>query len=288
MRITIATCCHLRPKVTELFCIRFMGLKKYAMSKGIMLELCAAATDTDAETIEVLTRYNINHVAVPNERIGAKWNTAVSYALSTFPEYVCICGDDDLLLDSWVDAIYQAIGLQGGMLGDMEPFIGLRTAYVLNEDGSRAILRYQNNKAVGSGCLIRADLLKLVGMKRYVKQWLKESVGVDQPDYLTLPMAKYFIDIGHADIDPVQEFRLWPPDLRRSLDMIRDIEMAKVGVNITMIDPDSPVICAVKTQRSIWKWDNMKGADWMHPIGNEVILLPVGSYAFWYENILVK
>jgi hypothetical protein len=265
--------------------MRYVALREYAAIKGIILEAYVASTDTDEATIQVLEKYRhhgVHYVTTVNERIGAKWNTACSYAISTFPEYVCICGDDDLLLDSWIDAIIPHIGV-GVFAGDMEPWVAFSTAYALNSDGRSAVLGYGRQKPLGSGCLIRTDVMRLCGQKVMVN-WMRETEAFEQRDWLTLPQFEYLSGCGHVK-EILREFRLWPPDLRRGLDLHRDYALASHGFQCVV--DNTPCVVAIKTRRNIWKWEQMEGAGWLSKQDDtdSTALLSPSELTYWHANI---
>jgi len=272
MKLTIATCCHNRPKTTDLFLTRYKGLKEYAaMQYGIILDIVCVCSFGDVPTQEVIESHGLRITLANNSMLGEKWNIAIQLALESHPDYVCICGDDDLLLNSWLDSVQDAIGMVGPH-HDSLPWVGVTTAYAVHGDEA-GLLKYQKKKIMGSGCLVRSDLMRIAGTKvntRILKA--THNNFIDGEAYHRLPLAKYLSDARMVDITGLPEFRLWEPGRKRSFDLARDLAFAEMGFECQVIDTDTPTIICAKGDVSIWKWETMQGAGWMTPADRDTVI----------------
>jgi hypothetical protein len=95
--MVICTAFHGRPKVSELF------LRHTAP----ILPIYAACSEGDHANIELCERYGVTFCVVPNEPLGAKWNSALG--LVPNGEAVMILGSDDFVSREWVELASLAI-----------------------------------------------------------------------------------------------------------------------------------------------------------------------------------
>jgi len=224
-KLTILTCMHGRPKVSELF------IK--AAQKLPNTEIFAVVTDTDAESLELCRKYSVKHISHRNKPLGAKWNAGIKPDLDTGADYIVICGDDDILTMSWYEAV----------LPYMEKnvaFGGLDSCYVLlyGSTTAGAIIRYNEKKILGCGAFIRADVLRTASEKREVMWTRGAPYDYSKKKYIPTALANLFRDNMRCKIKGEPIYELWDNAQEKILDLTRDIRLAEIGHAPVVITTD--------------------------------------------------
>lgn len=248
--ICITTCMHERPTVTRLWLMRFKRLQEYCKKIGINLTCAAAVTHTDKESAALCTEYGVRFIPHVNKPLGRKWNAAVNFALSTSPDHILICGDDDLISEDYF------------MLLNILPFtfdrIGVREAYVLDKDRC-GIMKFKpsHKRCIGSGLIVSAPALNhrcgVVPVK-----WLRAAHGnpIDAAPFLNPSVAEILSQREYVEVIGPKVVNLFPDQLNSAMDFNRDISLAAGRIEVQPLMSDTPLITCIKSS-NIWTFQHM-------------------------------
>jgi glycosyltransferase involved in cell wall biosynthesis len=266
--------------------MRMRALMKYGKEIGHDIDLMVAATTGDRKTIDLLNLYDVRYNIYANQPLGAKWNAAIEWALSSNTDYFVITGSDDLILDSYLDRISM-------YLENQIAWGGLLQAYMLAHPGNAGLIDYQRNKVLGAGTFISYSMLFLSAEHRMVKKWKRASnTHYDQALYLPGNIAKYFLDADMVELHEQIVHRLWPDDLKESFDLMRDIRIVEAtGIQPVHIAAEVPHMICLKAKESIRTWEYMKRAQWIKndvPAQTVLSLLSNEEREYWETNIKNK
>lgn len=135
-----------RPKISSIF---FESMER--------LNIPVIAGVSEEESLSVATKYGAEIVITDNHPLGRKWNRTIQHAMSRIGNWthLLIMGDDDILLPEFLPAI--------GKYPD-EPLLGVSQMYITEPATKRAVrFEYKNGVAIGSGRVIRRDVLEKIG-----------------------------------------------------------------------------------------------------------------------------
>jgi glycosyltransferase involved in cell wall biosynthesis len=246
-KIVVYTCMHRRAKVSRLFVNQIQKLG---------LDIFAVVTEDDIESLDLCKELGVNHIPFSNKRLGAKWNAGLEYITANY-DYVIVMGDDDLMTQSYLDAVMPFIDQN-------DPFGGVDSCYVsiYGNTYSAAKIKYSSNKILGCGCYIRTDLLRIASKKIGIT-WTQGG----PPEYrnsksLPFSLAQHFSDTGRARLNGQPYFELWNPLRQSSLDYERDYKIAAVGYAPRVIHTETPTLVDVKSEVNIWSFDDVLNNRW--------------------------
>ena len=143
MKIHILTALWKRPKITDVF---IQGCKR--------LGYPVTASISETSYISICEANNINWIMTPNKPLGAKWNSGLRQSLIHEWDYLLILGSDDLISNCLINRYMTYTGW------DM---IGVRDMYVY-KDGAIKYFRYNQERSVGAGRLIKRSAIEKCGM----------------------------------------------------------------------------------------------------------------------------
>lgn len=254
-RILLLTAMHLRPAISELFCMSAADLVKTAAGK-YDITVCSLVSDPESE--EVCNRYGINVIHTCQAPVGRKWNQGIEKVLARFEfDYLMQMGDDDVfsscILDVYADAIKQNL-----------PYFGLKQLYFLDGITGKAILfryAYEANKLVGCGRMFRRDALERTGWRvivtprvnrTFMGVTLKRGIAISVPEY----QADYLLGMKFGSVFKPRHFSLFRDDQMKGLDNESECCMLFNNYQPTVIETVMPLVTDVKSDVNIWSFDH--------------------------------
>lgn len=249
MKFILATCMYNRPKVSELFLIRYLKLKE-----KFDIPLVVAASDGDS--INLCKRYNIEHFPYENLPLGAKNNVLFEYILKRYEcDYIIHTGDDDLIsLDLFSSYIETA--------QKKTPYFGVNSIYFYEPSSKRAT-RFVYNipfKPVGAYRCFSVEMLRdhcYYGQARFRKSDVHNHYNELFTYRISRHKFDYYERMGIIGYDQRNfEFELWSTGLNKGLDNSSESRLINAGITPHLIPCETPEIIDVKSSQNIWSLDH--------------------------------
>lgn len=256
LRITVFTCFHLRHDISRLFIER---------TQSLGLKLFAVTSTEDPESAEMCREYGVDYVIHKNSPLGAKWNKGIEHALFQ-SDYVVIMGSDDLMTQSYLDAVIPK-------MAEGVPFGGIDSIYMVEHgnESKAAVLKYKGvKKMLGCGCFISSKALRSVATRVKVRYTGSIDKGFVKTPTLQIALARHLEATGKCVIASTPFYELWQPEQNKGLDNTRDLQMALMGYEPLVIETPTPTIVAVKSGTNIWSYDKVMRF-WAEPCEYELV-----------------
>jgi len=221
INISVITCMHGRPEITEVFLKGIAYLK--ACIPWANISVCAAVTVDDFDNVNLCQKYGVTFGQFPNSPLGSKWNHALSLCKDSNPDYVLIMGSDDLIAPELLMA-YQKYLHEG------VHFFGVHDLFFVNsETGDSVYFAYPPGKGrtVGAGRMISRTALELAEWQLWPGH-AQSSLDLESQGRLEKKGVQMRIFYPHRGmiIDLKSKENIWPYSRFVSLDGSIHVELA--------------------------------------------------------------
>lgn len=238
----LITCFNNRPKVSEIF-LQDIQRKNYLDKLYVG---CSVASDA-----LLCQKYNVQHVMLPNNPVGRKWNKTIQWAVSQsgWADFV-LTGDDDLIT---------AQGWQQLIDCPSHWIAGFKSNYILEPTSHRAALFCYPSPGVRKiGAYKKFNTMNLTMCRcEVLKHAVLQNMGynVEQELYLPIAMATYLESVEAVTITS-SELMVFHPKLDRRLDFSSDIFAISRGNSFMDLIGDHVV--DIKTPgNNMWSFDQV-------------------------------
>jgi hypothetical protein len=244
--IKIITCHHYRHDLTRLF---YLGVER--LREKYNIQVYAAITKGDEESVKIASDNFARWVEVPNTPLGKKWNEAYRLAWSeTSNAPIMVMGDDDLLSADALDALVQ-------MASEGKFVAGLKECAVVDTAGqSHKIWNYKDNlQLIGAGRVFqRPPELHLAKPTQVIKIG-DYSSAVN--NHVLIPSPSN--DSGRNLIKPMSIRALWADGISSGLDRSSEANLALLGYAPSQFSDGRIHVVDFKSDNNLHQFANFKG-----------------------------
>ena len=274
--IVILAAMHLRPHISELFC---MAARRLAAAASELYTVKIVAFVSDEPSLTVCQRYGVDVIHTCVGPLGKKMNLGFTELLQNYTfDYILRMGDDDIVSDTLLHVYHPYI--QAGL-----HYFGLNQLYFLDSATHKAVqFQYpyqQAQKLVGCGTMISRHALERTGYRCLILSTSQQSfLGVNltpgQTYLLPSYQASYLVDMNFATLLSGPFFQMYPDHQMKSMDYILEMAFLFNGYDAKVVHTDTPLITDVKSNTNIWKFNQWNWCSM--PVD------PEQAMSFWSEE----
>lgn len=253
-RILLLTQMHMRPHISELFCLSALRLID---DNSANYEMRIHALVSDAPSQAVCAKHNIPFTITCQQPLGRKMNTGIASVLKLYDFDYLLKIDDDDVVDSSLLSWYAPY------IKRHVPYFGVNQIYFLCAQTHRAVLYkypYNTDKLFGPGKMISRHCLEQTGFKQMVKVKREQQFNATvmcMGNCYTIPayQAKYMEAMKYVEVLNEPTFQLYDDEQTRSLDYISEMNFLLNGFHPVAVDSPKPLFTDVKTEMNIWSYN---------------------------------